>query len=436
MIKNLTAVILAGGIGKRFWPLVSDKTIFPIMGKALIDYTVIRTLPKEINRIVIVTNSKNHKHLQNIKFSIPTVVVQQKNQCGMADALMSVKEHIKNTSLLIYIADHLIDKQLPQRIIDDANKTDVFGLIPGYKTEKYFPGGYLVLNGGNISEILEKPNPGSEPSKFINISPHYISDSDKLLTQLERTKSSHDDIYERALSELMKKYQFSMYLYQGISSAVKYPWNILDVMLDLFKDFKTGIAETVKIKENVIIEGPVFIADGAVIYENVKISGPSYIGKNTVIGNGSVVRKSHIGDNCVVGYNTEIARSYVGDGCWFHSNYVGDSVLEKNISMGSGAVIANLRLDEESIKSRLAERYFDTQETKLGACIGPDVRIGVNASIMPGVKIGSDTFISSSVLLDRDIGDCLYVSQKSEIILKPNIKTVIGKSRDKYKRQL
>ena len=41
----------------------------------------------------------------------------------------------------------------------------------------------------------------------------------------------------------------------------------------------------------------------------------------------------------MTGFNTDITRSYIGDNCWFHSNYIGDSVLEGNVSMGSGAAI-------------------------------------------------------------------------------------------------
>jgi len=67
------------------------------------------------------------------------------------------------------------------------------------------------------------------------------------------------------------------------------------------------------------------------VLENAVIRGPVYIGANSIIGNNALVRDhSHIGSNSVIGYSTEVKHSYIGDNCWFHSNYIGDSIVDNN----------------------------------------------------------------------------------------------------------
>ena len=144
-----------------------------------------------------------------------------------------------------------------------------------------------------------------------------------------------------------------------------------------------------------------------------------------------MVRNSILGKNVVTGYSTEIAKSFVGDDSWFHTNYVGDSVVEKNFGMGSGAVIANLRLDGKTI--RVGEERLDTKRDKLGLISGPNVRIGVNATTMPGVRIGEGSLVGPGVIQNHD------AQEKSKILL--NQKYTEGKNEssatyDKFRSKL
>ena len=72
--------------------------------------------------------------------------------------------------------------------------------------------------------------------------------------------------------------------------------------------------------------------------------------------------------------------------------------------MGAGAALANLRLDDGVIQS--------SGKNKLGVMIGMHVRIGVNASIMPGIKIGKGSFVGSGVVLDRDLPEEVLYGKK------------------------
>jgi bifunctional UDP-N-acetylglucosamine pyrophosphorylase/glucosamine-1-phosphate N-acetyltransferase len=94
--------------------------------------------------------------------------------------------------------------------------------------------------------------------------------------------------------------------------------------------------------------------------------------------------------------------------------------------MGGGAALANLRLDDGIIQS--------SGKNKLGVMIASHVRIGVNASIMPGIKIGRGSFIGSGVVLDRDLPEESYCMVKSSYTIMRNNKNVEFQNRDEFKK--
>lgn len=430
MAKDITLIVLAAGIGKRFWPFSTNKALFPFFGLPMFAHTI-RDIPKDVSRLIIVTSPANNTAIRSFKFPIETATVIQKEPKGMADAMLACRDVIGNSPVIVVNVDDVVDSEL----LEDILKTEAFGAIPGWKPSIHGPFGYIEFAGDTIKGIVEKPGVGKEPSPYANIVCHYISDGSAFISEIAATRSSADNVYEKALTALMVRKQFSFLPYDGPIATLKYPWNVLDVMQILLDDIESSKGKNVVIKSNVTIEGPVFIEDNVKIFENAKIVGPCFIGKNTIIGNNTIIRASHIGKDSVIGFNCDVTRSYIGDNCWLHSNYIGDSVLEGNVSMGSGACLANLRLDDGEISSAIAGKKIPTGRNKLGAMIGKGVRIGVNASIMPGVKIGKNSFIGSGVVLDRDIPENSFCVMKPGFVISKNIK-IAPESRNSFKKKI
>ncbi len=436
MSKELVALVLAGGEGKRFWPLTTNKITFPFLGRPLYEHSVVSALPKEVDRIVVVASDGNYEAFTKATFPKPHTVILQEKSAGMADAMLSAESALTNSQLLIFIADDVFDSLLPSKVMEKASSHSAFGVIPGWKSSSYFHGGYFILDGDRIVGMKEKPGEGNQPSPYVDISGQYIADSNVLIAELKRTKSQRDDVYEKAKTSLMQRKDFLMVPYEGDFVSLKYPWNALDIMDFLLRNtMKEHKGKNLVIKQNVVIEGPVWIGDKVKIFENTKIVGPCYIGDNTIVGNNNMIRHSHIGADCVTGFNTDITRSYVGDHCWFHSNYVGDSVLEGNVSMGAGAVLANLRLDEGPITSVVKGERINTGRNKLGTMIARDVRVGVHTSVMPGVKIGTGSMIGAGLIIDRDIPDGSFVAGGMSLTVTKNTRTIQG-NRDSFKKEL
>ncbi|MFU8796581.1 MAG: hypothetical protein ACNA7X_04725, partial [Dehalococcoidia bacterium] len=181
------------------------------------------------------------------------------------------------------------------------------------------------------------------------------------------------------------------------------------------------VAPSARISERACVEGKVILGENVRVLENAVVRGPAYIGPNSIIGNNALVRDyTHIGSNSVIGYCTEVKHSYIGDNCWFHSNYVGDSIIDDDCSLGAGTVLANFRLDEGNISVKVGDSPVDTGYDKLGAMMGRGCRVGINASLMPGVRVGADCFVGPHVCLRDDLPPHKMVLAESRLQVTDN----------------
>lgn len=428
-------LVLAGGSGKRWWPLVTYKPLVSFMGKTVLALTLERLVRAGLAEAVIVTRPDNQKEIEKVSVSgIKTSLAVQKESDGMGAAVLAAKEHIKGRPCLVVNASDLVEESYYDRLKTEMKRGEPF--IPGRKMTEYFDTGYLKFEGDRVVAIVEKPGKGSEPSQYSSLVFDFFPNVNPFLDTLEETFSERDDVFERALSTLLTKEVFRVVNYDGFWVPMKYPWHVLDYMSHRLDSLKPYRGKNVTIKSNVTIEGSVWFGDNVKVFENTKIVGPCYIGDNTIVGNNTMIRASHIGGNCITGFNTDITRSYIGDNCWFHASYVGDSVLEGNVSVGSGTVLANLRLDEGDIFSVAKGERLNTKRNKFGAIIAKNVRVGVNTSVMPGVKIGTNSFIGAGLTLDRDIPENTFCYGKSQLVMKKNERRIAPGARDNFRKKI
>lgn len=162
--------------------------------------------------------------------------------------------------------------------------------LVGVEMDAYFPGGYLIVGeDGRITGIIEKPGPGHEPSRYVNIVAHIHPHAGRLLEAIRAEYARDlpsDDHYERAMDALMQHMPFQLVPYRGRWSALKFPWHVLDVM-DHFLGRIQGqqIDASAFISPQATISGNVVICEGVRIFPGAAVVGPTYIGRGTVIGN-------------------------------------------------------------------------------------------------------------------------------------------------------
>ena len=207
----------------------------------------------------------------------------------------------------------------------------------------------------------------------------------------------------------------------------------------------TRLGEFCRIAEHVVvgraceIGSRVVIHDGTVIGDQVRIDDGAVIGKSPMRAANSAVTKDQqlppakIGDNCIIGTNAVIYRGceigrkvLVADLATIRENVtVGDFTI-----VGRGVAIENfckigryVKLETDvyiTAYSELEDRVFvapcvatsndnfigRTEERFKhfkGVTVRRGGRIGVNATILPGITIGADALVAAGALVTKDV---------------------------------
>ena len=406
----MKTILLLAGRSTRFWPL-SEKTMFPICGKAILEHQIDRLLDGGCSDIILVGGAHNLEEAQTLFPDLP-VVEQEDLNLGMRGAVLSVLPNIGDEPVLVVSGNDVIEPSAYRSLTESESNA-----ILAQKVDRYFPGGYLSTNGDQITGIVEKPGEGNEPSDLVNIVAHVHRDPKALLDALQHVDESRDDGYEQALATLFVSHKYKVIPYEGGWQAVKYPWHLLSLLPVLLPErAKPVIHKTATIHPTAVIDGPVVIDENVKVMPHAVIRGPCYIGPNSIVANNALVRDSSVGRDCVVGYNTEVKGSILHSHVWTHMGYVGDSVIGRNVCFGGGSITANFRLDEQTISSVVNEEPIDSGLTKLGTIVGDDCRLGIQVGIGPGVKIGSGTFISSGSQVNKDIHNRQFARMKEGVL--------------------
>lgn len=250
------AVIMAGGVGSRFWPRSKEKTpkqLLKIFGEnTMIQDTVNRL--KDIVRkenIFIVTNKIQRDEILNQLKDIPAENIIEEPfgrntaACiGLASVI--IKNKVKDAVTLVLPADHIIkDKELFDKTIMKAADFAYYskGLVTiGIKPTRPETGyGYIQINeteiSENISKVLtfaEKPNYATavrflESGDFYWNSGMFIWRVDVIL---EEIKSFLPDLYEgldKISSEInSSKYNETLTNVYGMLRSVSIDYGIME----------------------------------------------------------------------------------------------------------------------------------------------------------------------------------------------------------------
>ncbi len=197
------------------------------------------------------------------------------------------------------------------------------------------------------------------------------------------------------------------------------PWDLLDANVWALKHMKPEILGTVEQGAHLI--GPVYVAESARIRSGAYIEGPVFIDEDADVGPNCFIRSgTSLGKKTHVGNAVEIKNCLVMDGTKIgHLSYVGDSVIGENCNFGAGTITANLRFDDGKIKMTIKDQIVDTGRRKLGVVLGDNVKTGIKASFMPGVKVGANTWVGANFMVTRDLPADVVAMLKQEEEIKP-----------------
>lgn len=196
----------------------------------------------------------------------------------------------------------------------------------------------------------------------------------------------------------------------GITGQIDRPLVLVDGVLRDDLDVRpTGPKGKVRALDgNGIIEGAAIVMAGAHLFDDrlilgpgsvvepgALIKGPTVIGAHTEVRQGAYIRGTTlVGDGCVVGHTTEVKGSVMLDGSKAgHFAYIGDSILGRDVNLGAGTKLANLRMVPGTIRIAVGKIRVDTGRRKLGAILGDRTETGCNSVTSPGTLLGPRSVI-------------------------------------------
>jgi carbonic anhydrase/acetyltransferase-like protein (isoleucine patch superfamily) len=148
-----------------------------------------------------------------------------------------------------------------------------------------------------------------------------------------------------------------------------------------------------------LFDDRVVLGAKSVVEPGALIKGPTVIGEGTEVRQGAYVRGNClVGNDCVVGHTTEIKGSILLSGAKAgHFAYIGDSILGRDVNLGAGTKLANLKMIAGNVSVRVDSNRVDTGRRKLGAILGDRTELGCNSVTSPGTLVGPDSIIYPTV---------------------------------------
>ena len=244
------AVIPAAGLGTRFLPVTKSmpKEMLPIIDKPVIHYVVEEAFDSGIDDILIISGrgkravedyfddapelrmhlerhgkTKALEDLNEISRFRGIHFTRQREPKGLGDAVHSAEKHCRDGPFAVLLGDDIMTDTVPctRQLIEIFERTGASVIavqeVPEKDTSKY---GIIKGKdqGGNIfllEDIIEKPRPGTAPSRLGSIGRYVFTPT--LFSCFEQVTAGTGGELQLtdAIRHLMKKEDVYAYIYPG-----------------------------------------------------------------------------------------------------------------------------------------------------------------------------------------------------------------------------
>ena len=160
----MKAVVLAGGKGTRLRPLTEDKPkgMVEVAGKPILTHCFDRLLELGADELVVVVGYLKERiidHYGDAYEGVPITYTHQREQQGLAHALLTVEEHVDDDFMLI-LGDNIFQANLRDVVRRQReSRTDAAFLVEEVPYEEASRYGVCDTNDyGEIVEVVEKPD--------------------------------------------------------------------------------------------------------------------------------------------------------------------------------------------------------------------------------------------------------------------------------------
>ncbi len=447
-----TAIILAAGQGSKIWPYNQTwaKAALPIANRPLIEWQVEALKKCGVNNFLIVTGHLAGQIQAALTGYESIQCIEQKKLTGTSNALLIVLAFVKDDEFLVLHGDVLFDESDLRSLSQiPLNNNECAALVKPLGNQPSTDWLCADVEGQSIRQIKGHPREATHQLCGIyklsrNIIP-YLAANPGYMTSVEvgNMPPQEAELAESLNLFIHKNGHIHAVECQSFFVDIDKPWHLLEANTTALNHMATHvhenrIAPSATVENEAEIQGHIVVGEGSFISRDVKIKGNAWIGKhskitdgaiigaNTVIGDHSSIREyckieplSAIGNHCVIGHAAEFGGLMLDGAYSYHyGEYWG--IIGRSADLGAATVCGNLRFDDQNTIHRIkGRREITPSEFANAAYLGDYTRTGVNAILMPGVKVGPYSIIGPGVILYQDLPSKTLIQVKQTLETKP-----------------
>ena len=378
MTREWSAIVLAGGKGKRLMPLTSliPKPLVKVTNVPMVDYAIAHLVFADIKHIILALAYKGEVLKDYIKKTwTPDRLGDVELECeiqesrGTADAYRLLTDNVDSENVAVSMAD--IVTNLPMKDFMNFH-TEKGGIATiSMKTSESHTSQYGVVlldKNRKIYLFLEKPAPMELyvssmaqradlflHTNIINTGIYCFNRDIGNILHETGLKDFGGELFPYLLENQFDLYGFvrnyywmdagnsTTYLWTNWDLLRKYAWPILPSGVEYDGIYVKGIINS---GQSIEIQKPTCFGENVQLENRVKIKELTSIGQNVLIGEDSVLEKSVVWDNVKIGAGCIITESIICNDCEIGDNVV----LERAIIAPNCKIENNSQLRDKTLE--------------------------------------------------------------------------------------
>ena len=392
----MQTVILAAGQGTRMRPLTDrrPKPMLPVADRPLMAHTADAAVEAGATELLLVVGYEADDvrgHFGDEYRNTPVRYAVQAEQRGTAHAVRAAREHIEG-AFAVLNGDDIYDPDSVTRLFEEGPA------VGTYTVENPRPYGVFDIADGVVEGIVEKP--ADPPSNRVNVGAYVFPMAAREWLDVEESERGEEeltDVLARVIDERSVR-AIGVDRWMGVGR----PWELLEAnewkLGGLDREIRGSVAATADLRGDVVVEAGATVEPGVVVEGPVLVRAGAHVGPNAYVRGHTV-----LGENTRIGNAVEVKNSVVMAGAAVpHLSYVGDSVIGRDVNLGAGTTVANLRHDDEPVRLTVNGERVSTGRRKFGVVVGDGAKTGIETTLNPGVTLATGARIEPNATVTRD----------------------------------
>ena len=316
----MKGVLLHGGHGTRLRPLThtGPKQLIRVAGRPVSEWCLVDLRDSGVRYVAIVLGDlapeRVVEYYRDGKWlGLNITYVYQGYPYGLAHAVYCVRDFVGDEPFVVYLGDNILVEGI-RRFVErfEGSDADAMVLLVRVPNPQRF-GVAKFDERGRLVGLVEKPR--VSPSNYALVGVYFFRPPHifRVIEGLRPSWRGELEITDAIQGLIDRGFKVEYDFVSGWWKDTGTPEDILEanrILLDHKYPLKVIKGS---VEKGAVVEGRVFVDEGAVVEKGAVVRGPVYIGRGTVVGADTYVGPyTSIGFNCVL-KNVEIENSVVMD---------------------------------------------------------------------------------------------------------------------------